>query len=423
MQTPRDVLRLRARLAVIASHLQGEVSPADLLLVEALSLKAPEVVAYVDSHRAYMLTARQEQYDSDQRQRGHFGDPIEDVLLRESERQDLLSKLVDGWKQYLPTGPFRVAVNQAMAFLLDCAQRTEFNVENHATRLRIQRQRNWNAWRCAFSVPEFFANAEVLTCLAIPYSDIRYRVLDNPQTFFEFCVLASDLADDSPAVDVTGVVDLMIAAFQKFGDEVFDRVELGFGPINALESVLRKEDDSGRRRDAIERLFDGSSVWVCAPIVRAAYREAFGGTNHRPEPESERLIPEPDVVRVLAERWIAAAIAALDAMSAPNGDLSGASLCRGIALLGQSEQALSSMSGFVRTRDNALNLLFSDNEHSDERVRDWGPPEITKNLDPALALGALARSPGFEESHRRLVDIWRSRNGVANGEGAAPDSN
>lgn len=409
METPRDVVRLCTRLNVVAPHLAGEVNLADLLLAEALKLKEPAIIEYVDQHRPAMLIARIERYDDDLGHRGHLGDPLEQAGINDENLDERNRKLRCGWKDFLGKDSRRkIPVARAMTFLFDHAQEDEWGAEVTSSRLRIQRLKNWNRWRSAFADVEFFENSEVLAWLANPHALKGSRVLDDCMLFNEFCALASDLCDEAPTVNALGFVEMFIEAARSLGEEALFRSQSVYGPQAVVDAILRKEGNQETRGQAIALLLDSASVWLSYRLIAVAHVDAFGSKRKRPADAGDRLLEDEPTVRRLDHLWVEAAIAELKRVDTPDSMRPAFALARRILLLdGDREHVREAVTRIVKDRHSGLDILFSGDGYRDEQIHNFGwdgPNDLVSAVD---LLEALPRSPGFEEGHRELVELWR----------------
>jgi hypothetical protein len=407
MQTPRDVVRLCTRLQVIAPPLACEVNLADLLLAETLGFKVPAIIDFVDQHRPVILTVGVERYDEDLSYRGHLGDPVDRSGINDDRADEQNEqKILRGLKSAVGKNRHLVIpVSQAMAFLFDKARESAFVTVTNASRLRIQRLKHWNRWRSAFADVEFFENSEVLAWLANPAALKESRAFADPLSFSEFCVLAADLCDEAPTVDAVAFTAMLVDASRSLGEgALLLPSHAQFSPLAALQAVLRKEGDQEKRSRAIDLLLDGVSVWLSFQIVFTAHLDAFDRTVH----PGDRLLTDDARVRTFDQRWTELAIADLNRLEKPDPDRAGFTLASRIVRLdGDRGHVREAIAKIVRTRQGALDILFSGDEYCNESIQHGGGWKALDLISPTELLDALPRSQGFEESHRSLVTIWR----------------
>ncbi len=409
MSNARDVIRLGTRLQIIAPQLATEINPADLLLAEALQLKASAMMVYVEAHRPDILVSQIERYDEDEAHRGHLGDPWQREGIDRDGDDEAAGKIRVGWRALLPKeARARHPIERAMAFLFDRVRESDWEVGPVASRLRIQRHRNWNRWRCTFAAVEYFENSEVLQWLAKPSLIGSSRAVESTEQFRMFCAQAIDLSDEAVEVDTHGFVEAYLWAAKHLGD----RAVLSFDPLysswRALSEVLRKEPDQEIRHRAMVRLLECGSVWLSYPLIALAHRDAFGDDDRRPLDPSDRLIASESTVRELDESWISAAHAELAKLNEPDSDRPAFRLCNRILKLGgEIEPVRAHVEKMVCEAKRGLAVLFAGQSFTtgDVDCLDLGP---LKELVPAADLvDALKRSPEFEESHPALVGVWR----------------
>lgn len=409
MQTPRDVVRICTRLKVIAPQLAREINLADLLLAEALRLKIPAIIEYVDQHRPAMLNVNIECYDEDLSYRGHLGDPLDQAGIDDDGSNERRQEIQRGWKSALrDIAHLHIPASRAMAFLFDHARESEWVTETTATRLRIQRLKNWNRWRSAAVDVEFFENSEVLAWLADPHSLLGSRVLDDPLLFGEFSALVSDLCDEAPTVDSLAFTEVFIEASRSLGEATLLRWQPQFGPQAALEAVLRKEGDQEIRCRAIGLLLEGVSVWLSYRMIAIAHRDVIGFARRPPQDAGNRLLENEANARHFDLLWTEAAIAELIQMETPDPERSAFTLAgRILKLNGDRDRVREAVMQIARDRPDGLAILFSGEAYSDEQIGNLGWDRLNDLISPMELLNALPRSPGFEDDHGRLVEIWQ----------------
>lgn len=411
MQTPRDVVRICTGLKVVAPQLAREINLADLLLAEALRLKIPAIIEYVDQHRPAMLTVNIERYDEDLSHRGHLGDPLDQAGIDDDGRDERRKEIQRGWKRLLKgNAHLHIPACRAMAFLFDHARESEWVTETTATRLRIQRLKNWNRWRSAAVDVEFFENSEILAWLADPRALLGSRVLDDPLQFNEFCALASDLCDEAPTVDAMAFTEMFVEASRSLGEAALLRWQPQFSPQATLEAVLRKEGNQETRCRAIRLLLEGVSVWLSYRMIAIAHGDAIGFDQRPPEDAGDRLLEDEANARQFDRRWTEAAIAELGRMETPDPERPAFTLARRILKLdGDRDRIGEAIKQIARDRPRGLSILFSGEAYSDEQIRNFGWGGLQNLISELELLDALPLSPGFEDDHGKLVESWRRR--------------
>jgi hypothetical protein len=409
MQTPRDVARLRTRLLVTARDLTGNVNLADVLLAEAVSLKTPGIIDYVDRNRSALLTARIEQYDTAHRHRGDLGDPFDDIGLRDEEKESRARAVRDGWKPLASPGTrIHAPLVKAMAFLFDATCNSQWGApEVHASHLRVQRLRNWVRWRAVVGHAESYENSEVAAWIADPESLKASRAWSDAGSFLDACALISDFADEAREADCQRFAAVFVEAANRFGEDALLTFNLHFGPHAALETAIRK-DSQDHRIEALRRILGEASVWLSYPIVAMAYRDLFGADQRPPKPVSEQLIQVEGVIREFADTWVKSAMNVLPALSEPNPSRSGFDLAARISHLKVDAARLESIvSEIITMRADGLEIMFCGREFDDSHLEQWGVPRSSFLPDARVLLTAAEKSPEFLENRKGLVAFWR----------------
>lgn len=411
MQTPRDVARLRTQLLVTARNFVGNVNLADLVLMEAIRLKAPSVIDYIDRHRSAMLRARIEQHDHNHSLRGDLGDPLDDLGQRDGEQDQREKAAREGWKPLaLPGTRAHTPIVKAMRFVFDATNHSNWvRHESHASRLRLQRLGNWVRWRTAVRHPEVFEKSDIESWLAEPELLKQSRAWSDADAFLEACALIADFAAEARRIDFPGFAAVFLEASERFGEDRLADFDFTFGPMAALEEIARQSPEADRL-EAFGSMLEQGSVWLSYPLIGVAYRDAFGTDRRGPEPASQRLIPEEAKVREFAGAWTAKAMEALQALTEPNPARPAFFLAAWISHLGgDMERLRSAVSEIISNRDNGLEILFCGTKFDDERIATWGAPESSFLPDASVLLAAAEKSPWFKENRKSLIDFWRSQ--------------
>jgi hypothetical protein len=414
MQTPRDVVRLRTRLEWLLPKVAPEVNPADLLLAEALYLKVPDVVGFVNRHSRELLKSTIESAEADRIDRGEFGDVYEvrdyprteeDRLRQQRARRDELDRLAGNDRRLI------VPVRVAMAFLLDATPRLLHGKEAHSSRLRLQQHRNWTRWRAAVGHSDEIENSEVIEWLARPATSWNdERVSGTIDSFLDFCRIVTYVAPECNEVDSVGFVSLFLEAAVAFGEGnlQFDSARAGYGPQDALIHVIRCDQPTCRVQ-AVEKLISGASVWLSEHVVWKAFADAFGTEGRQPVPPESRLIGSEADVQRLVTQWCEKAMDWLRDTAEPTPGQPGFTLAYWIWKRGGDfEAARSLLREVIAQRPRGLEVCFSDSDsYTDGHLQHF--PFSGRELlpDPSVLPDALNRSPGFEANHGVLLKLWR----------------
>jgi hypothetical protein len=412
MRSPRDVLRLETRLALSARKLIPEISPADVLLVEALNFKAPHVIDYVHQHSREMLRVSGEAHNAARMERGELGDSYEDSADHPgtSHQERLKAKWIarrDALEQPINDQRIVTPVRNALAYLFDAVPRDLHFNEAHASRHRIQKFRNWSRWRSAVRHEEVFENSEVGEMLRRPLKIKTSRAWADLDAFQGFCALAVDLAGEVEGIDALAFVDLLVEAAQRF-DEQSLRYDpsrsLGYGPQDALIAVIRA--DRARARLALERLIEHGSVWLSEHAVWTVHEQTFGAHSHPAASGDDRLVSDENVVRNLVQRWQYKAMDWLREVSEPHPGRPAFTLANWMHLMRSDVSLLrEALTRIIKLRPRGLEICFCHPEYSDGLIRFLSAPNRDLLPEPDVLSAALSRSPGFKEGRELLCQL------------------
>lgn len=390
MRSPRDVLRMSTRLLLLVRRLVAEISPADLLLVEALNLKVPHVIEYVQQHQGAMLRAYVE------------GGPVRPPRSKWELHRDALVEPITDLR-------LKEAVRSAVAYLFDeVPEDLGFNETHNASRRRIQKVRNWSRWRTVVRHHEVFENSEVSAWLQRPREVKSSRAWADFESFLEFCRGAADLAGETADVDAVGFVELFGEAAQRFGEQPleYEPQITRFGPQHALIAVIRS--DRAGAPQAVARLIGACSVWLSQHIVWTVCSQTLGARDRDASPTDNPLVGNKDVAAGLVERWRDKAIAWLGEVSEPTPGRPACHLATWAFLMGHDADPLrGELARIVEQRPRGLEICFCDPMYSDQRIEHFGLLHQEVLPEPDILKAALSCSPGFEDGHERLLN-WKT---------------
>jgi len=214
METPRDINRLRVRLQIAFTALRGEICPADILLIEALRLKAPSLIDWIEAHHADVLRAEGVEHHAD-------------YLARGSIRKPDYKPPVDGDE----SSPWRQALIQFLGETLgtvsssavDAALRTLFDAygtkqERGAVRpFRLQALRNWTRWLAQVSHDKILDNAQIIDLLEASAQIDARALWPSLDAFVDFDLRLRVFISSISADRLERAASLYIAAIEHFG--------------------------------------------------------------------------------------------------------------------------------------------------------------------------------------------------------------
>jgi hypothetical protein len=408
MRTPRDVERLHTRLVLSAEALRGEIALDDLMLIEAIDLVCPALVEWVqDNHRMMLRSGAVEEGDADLAARIPFGRlEWERIAFRPEDIKAKHEESTAQWQQLARDSGFGHAVIQAMKYVFDAAC-GEWSQEPHAANLRIQRLHRWMRWRAFIRHQEALEASDVLCLLASPHQMLQHRVLQTAADFTEFCAIADDLLQEyRHPVDSLALVDVWIEAAARLGSALV--VGHHGGAPQLLERALRADSATQRLR-ALNHWIGCASPWLSHSAMLETYWDAHGREEQLVKDVESRLVGDAQALDALATTWLKKAKAMLEDKSQTWAEENPYYLAHWMTFVGfPADEAKSLLNGILRDRDRALAMMFDD--YRDVMFR-WRWERTPAMPDAAALLAALPRSPGFEQSHRLLVERWRSEMG------------
>ncbi len=408
MQSPRDIARLHTRLSIVLPLMVNEVNVADVAVAEAIRLKVPSFVPWLDNHPGLVTELGIARDDSSLEAR-HFSHLDEPVLGANKEENDKnremrLQELNTLYKSTLAlAGPYR----RALRFLFNATRDWSFEADRSNCR-RLQRFRHWYRWRCLCDHQEPLSTDEVQQLARQPQLARQKGWLDSRDAFTELCMHFCDLAeDDLGSADACGWLDLLEQAQQLWGPEFVINWGLGFGPAAALVASLQLDP---KGRDAvIEALVNSGSLAIAGSLLLFLKREQDEG------PRERKIDVSDATARQLSTRWYERMDAALagDPPLAVDGDLCAYAYCcwmqshgrhereikdLAIRLIGDDESQLSSF--FACLSDRTTHAQFGLKVH-------WAL------LPPTSRLRALAdRSTAFQQTHSQFCEQLNRQPGL-----------
>lgn len=312
MVTPRDIERLRTRLLVATPIMQDQVNTADVVLLEALSLKAPQIIEWIQGNVTAIISPGLSQYDDELVFRGQVGDRMADAELAAAGGKDRNEKRAFEWESLLPSEPrSNLPVRNAMAYLFDRCDSIRNSSPKRSSFRRVQEYRYWYRWRCYHDHHERWTTTEMDKLLREPKRILEAGLHRYPDVFREFCQQACDIGLISlDQADSMALVAVYRQAEEVLGTDLLIQWDVGFGPLDALFLALRL-DQPNNRVHAIESLIEQVSVWLSGRVVMEAWREIFKPRGEGEIPAARRFVPSGEALAPILERWFAVADARL----------------------------------------------------------------------------------------------------------------
>ncbi|MES2354371.1 MAG: P-loop NTPase fold protein [Pseudomonadota bacterium] len=414
MVTPRDVERLRTRLLVGIPVMQDQVNIADVILLEALSLKAPKVMGWISNNIRVIISINLAQYDNDLELRGKIGDSMEDLTSATEDKQKRNEKRPFEWEVLLqPDQQLKLSVKNAMAYLFDKCKPRWSSAPKRSNFRRVQEYRFWYRWCCYHDHHERWTAPEIDGFLREPKRILEAGLHRDADGFRGFCQQTCDIGLNSlQHAESIAFVNVYQQAEEKLGTDLMMNWELGFGPVDALVLTLRLDHPDNRVR-TLELLIGQVSIWLSGRIILKAWKEIFA-----PEEEVHvvrHLVPNSDDLAPILEKWYACADESLAAASETtfSFELKPYTLLTWMNIM-KRDIGLIQQAGakFIQGDPSRLAVFFAD--FADQTKDSPFPSKVIWNILPdAKELMSLAtRSPSFLQTHSKFVTELRQRNSL-----------
>lgn len=409
MKSPRDIERLRTCLLVASPVLIGEVNMADVVILEAMSLKHPEVITWLKENVDTVFGGGLYQFDESLRTRGEINFGSDVYGLEGEERRKQAEERANAWTAHLPTAAQTVGpAKNAMGFLFDnCRKRWGSSIERSGYR-RVQQFRYWYRWRCFHDHQERWPVGEIEGYLRRPTELLQSEIVNSKESFLEICQHICDIGLESLTdSDAVGLVDAFVALERSFGSETLIDSDLGFGPLQALVVGLRL-DTKDRRLQAIMRLIDTASVWLSCCVLFKAQRDLAKRFDEERLSVERYLLPTKEMFEESVEKWWGIAKAHLTPKHSAiySEDLCPYTLLCWMASLKMDEGALPLLAEkFISDGRDRMQMFFSS--LADHPRQESFPIEVRWAVlpPPAFLHKAATESPGFSQSHSRLMEL------------------
>lgn len=397
LSSPRDIERLRTKLLVALPLLQQEVNVADLVLLEAIALKAPAVIEWLRTDVAAVINARLAGLDAELDRRGLMGDRIRDAVEAATGGRQINEERPFKWRERVGAAVSMVPLNNAMGFVFDkCRGRSSERMSRSNFR-RVQDFRFWYRWRCLHDHHERWT-AEQVEGYAIQPLDFlgeMNRLEDLEELLANICDIGHEGLSLANSMEFAIFLN---HAEQKFGTEEMIDHKMGFGAIPAFQIIL--EVDVQRAPATLAQLFSMVSIWFCGYALRSFQLER--GLTFRERVEDG--IPA----------WLDAASTYLDGDNWGTAQeyLSPFRLIELMHELGEpAAEALKRVDAFISRQSGRLGLLLSN--FSDRPSHQNFRPEINWNLlpDPRRLLALANADSTFQTTHSHFVERVQLRIG------------
>lgn len=405
MQSPRDVERLRTRLLVTSYVLRGKVNMADVVLLESLSLRVPDVLNWIQTNAMQVISIRGG-YDSDLLLRGHFGDVLATAGFSVADFQrGKEQKTPFDWKDQLPLDArVVVPVQEAMGFLFDKCRGPMPGTIRRSEYRRVQEHLFWYQWLCYHDCHEQWSPEEVEKIFVNPEVLLAEGIHHDPDSFHELCRLICSIGSESlPRTDVATWVRVFVEIERTSGAQVMIGGSAGAGPLAALALCFRMDDES-KLQPALAHLIETGSVWLSGMMVCGVWSDK----------EAIKQAPQPDeaMLEGLVKRWFGIADQYL---AGPNWGASSQELCPYTLISWMSmikrpavvTRALSE--SFIGSEAEKLAVFFgslADRFHSPSFALEVQWDSIP---EPDYLLVLAEELPTFEESHSSFLEALKVR--------------
>lgn len=261
METPRDIERLRTRLLVTVPVLRGAVNLADVVLLEAIELKAAAVLNFVQSHPGALLVAGADRYDEFLHRRGTV---VGDSRERQAAPAD--RNAPPEWEASAANVPqLLTPLRNAMAFVFK--SESWDRSRNATSPHRAQDFRFWYRWRCYHDHHDTWDVKEVAAFIRDPRSLLKAGIHARPAEFQDVCQLIWSLGRRNfREADSQQFVEFVREASAALGREQVDGAQTLGVPLRALEIALAT-DKIERREKALVELVETCPLWLSGRLL------------------------------------------------------------------------------------------------------------------------------------------------------------
>jgi hypothetical protein len=411
LKTPRDVERLRTRLLVAFSMLTGKVNAADLAMLECLTLHAPKIIEWIILNPTVVIQPGLLKFDDALNARGALGDPYRTIWQDAGEREKAAKEKVGEWLRLVPEqSAFTVPIRGMMNLLFD-RTRDWSRSQKRSGKLRVQDYRFWYRWLCYHDQHERWDAARIVDLLDKPSEIEDAGILDDRDTFFEFCQEICDLGVDNighPSATAVSAVFSMAEDKLSYATNIPNA--FGYDPIRALLLIIRS-DSAPNRVQALNNLIDDASVWLSGYLIHFANADITGKSEAN---EEQWLAPNRAALDTLMARWFNRVLSSFGFRdgfqhTAKSGYCPN-NLVHWMLNFGASPQILRvAVDGFIGHSPENFALYFSG-EVDSPRQEHLGISVNWEVLPVAYRLQALCQGKsGFNQTHSRLIKVIDER--------------
>lgn len=265
---------MRTRLTIAARVLKAKINMADIVLIESLTLVAPEIVNWIRSNVDALMNLGISKYDDQLSASGRFGDLLhkrfEIGFEKYAEKQQKRAFL---WTNELKNeDPLSFPIRNAMGYLFDKCTRWSSTPER-SNYMRMQEFRFWNQWLCYQDQHESWSVSEIKNLLQNPTQLLKEKIHLNNDSFRDFFQQICDIGykNISP-INAKELVVMFRQAEEVLSPSIWLNQNFGYGPLYAVLMILRSDPDAQRRAEAIAEIIQTCSIKLSMPVLRKSYK-------------------------------------------------------------------------------------------------------------------------------------------------------
>lgn len=253
MSTPRDVEKLRTKLQICTPYLAQEINIADLILLEAITLRYPKVIDWIAEHAGSFLQVNSFDKDPSIIGRGLLGNVARPFNSLPEEQVSNLRSGHFAWDSLVsPTENPRELrpMHHAMAFLFTVCAVPEIEIQRSNIN-RVEKFRYWHQWRCYHDHQRPWRQSDLQSMMIQPEMMLARGFHKSEDSLLKVCseFSAAGLSDftQSSALELT---NFLVQAREAIGKRVF--LDPDRSPLVLESLIIALHLDEVHRVDAIK---------------------------------------------------------------------------------------------------------------------------------------------------------------------------
>lgn len=393
LSTPRDVERLRTRLQVAFPVLTTKVNAADVVILELLSLKCPEIIDWIGSNVGWLTDLGISQFDPDLASRG-FNLPSILEEADKAKRDENKALREKSWKTILRSSEKAFAVEQLLKFLFPSFGK-QYEKQTRSGIHRVRKFRFWYEWRCYHDYHNSLSIHEIESLVENPEKLIDAGITRDAEKFKDLTQQICDVGEGGfKRINSVEMVKAFADAEVHLGIDTVRQFDMGYGPRQALEFCIEKEVSAFH--GSVDQVVESMSIWTALSVLYSLQQKE----KNRGVQDQGRQV-SPDVL----EKWSKKAMTLLQGLlwEPPNARYAPYILAKGIWDFGFHNEAKLAAEIFLRRGSSGIDVFFSS--FSDAVASEHFPFDIDVRLLPPLkdliVLGDI--SPNFRSTHTRFL--------------------